>query len=58
MVLRLCGGKIDSTVLGRVIDRGLAADGRLLEFSVIVTDRPGGLQELVTLVAEKKAGYS
>ena len=49
---------IDSTVLGRVIDRGLAADGRLLKFSVIVTDRPGGLQELVTLLAEKKARYS
>ena len=58
VVLPLCGGNIDSTVLGRVINRGLAADGRLLKFSVIVTDRPGGLQELVTLLAEKKARYS
>lgn len=28
VVVPLCGGNIDTTVLGRVIDRGLAADGR------------------------------
>jgi hypothetical protein len=32
VVLCLCGGNIDTTVLGRVIDRGLAADGRLCRF--------------------------
>ncbi|KAH8049343.1 L-threonine ammonia-lyase [Aureococcus anophagefferens] len=28
----LCGGNIDVTTLGRVIDRGMAADGRLVRF--------------------------
>ena len=28
VVIPLCGGNIDTTVLGRVIDRGLAADKR------------------------------
>jgi threonine dehydratase len=29
IVVPLCGGNIDTTVLGRVMDRGLAADNRL-----------------------------
>jgi threonine dehydratase len=32
VVVLLCGGNIDITMLGRVIDRGLAADGRLIRF--------------------------
>ena len=51
MVFPLCGGNINSTVLGRVIERGLAADGRLLRFSVVVSDRPGGIAELTQLLA-------
>ena len=50
MVFPLCGGNIDSTVLGRVIERGLAADGRLLRFSVAVSDRPAGIAELTQLL--------
>jgi hypothetical protein len=46
VVLPLCGGNIDTTVLGRCLDRGLACDGRLLKFSVTVSDRPGGIAEL------------
>mmetsp|Transcript_3883 Transcript_3883/g.3483 ORF Transcript_3883/g.3483 Transcript_3883/m.3483 type:complete len:439 (-) Transcript_3883:68-1384(-) len=42
----LCGGNIDTTVLGRVIDRGLAADQRLIRFSATVSDRPGGIATL------------
>ena len=45
-MLPLCGGNIDTTVLGRCLDRGLACDGRLLKFSVTVSDRPGGIAEL------------
>eukprot|EP00966_Prymnesium_polylepis_P016313 376087-Prymnesium_polylepis.1 len=30
VVVPLCGGNIDVNVLGRVIERGLAADGRLV----------------------------
>ena len=32
--------------LDRCLDRGLAADGRLVKFSVTVSDRPGGIAEL------------
>ena len=46
VVIPLCGGNIDTTVLGRCLDRGLAADGRLVKFSVTVSDRPGGIAEL------------
>lgn len=42
----LCGGNIDTTVLGRVIDRGLAADQRLIRFAATVSDRPGGIAQL------------
>eukprot|EP00053_Salpingoeca_punica_P009377 m.84039 g.84039 ORF g.84039 m.84039 type:complete len:448 (-) comp15003_c0_seq1:173-1516(-) len=48
----LCGGNIDTTVLGRVIERGLAADGRLVRFMVSVLDRPGGLAGLTALIAQ------
>ena len=51
VVFPLCGGNINSTVLGRVIERGLAADCRLLRFSVVVSDRPGGIAELTQLLA-------
>lgn len=48
----LCGGNIDVTVLGRVIERGLAADDRLVRFMVSVSDRPGGIAKLTTLIAK------
>ena len=51
MVVPLCGGNIDTTVLGRCLERGLAADKRLIRFVVQVTDRPGGIAELTRLVA-------
>ncbi|KAI4468995.1 threonine dehydratase mitochondrial-related [Holotrichia oblita] len=50
VVLNLCGGNIDTTILGRCLDRGLAADGRLLKFSVTVSDRPGGISDLCKLI--------
>jgi hypothetical protein len=34
VVIPLCGGNIDTVTLGRVIERGLAADGRLVRFVV------------------------
>jgi threonine dehydratase len=48
----LCGGNVDTTVLGRVIDRGLAADQRLIRFSATVSDRPGGIAKLAKDMAE------
>ncbi len=36
VVIPLCGGNIDTTVLGRVLEHGLVADKRLLKFWLIV----------------------
>lgn len=52
VVLLLCGGNIDTTVFGRCLERGLAAEGRLMRFSVTVGDRPGGISELCALLAK------
>ncbi|XP_012275982.1 uncharacterized protein LOC105697329 isoform X2 [Orussus abietinus] len=52
VVIPLCGGNIDTTILGRCLERGLAAEGRLLKFSVTVSDRPGGIAELCRMLAE------
>mmetsp|Transcript_26310 Transcript_26310/g.73507 ORF Transcript_26310/g.73507 Transcript_26310/m.73507 type:complete len:506 (+) Transcript_26310:2-1519(+) len=52
IVVPLCGGNIDTTVLGRVIDRGLAADNRLCNFYATVSDRPGGIAKLTALLSE------
>jgi threonine dehydratase len=52
VVVPLCGGNIDTTVLGRVIERGLAADDRLCNFTATVSDRPGGIAKLTELLCE------
>ena len=51
VVLLLCGGNIDPNILGRVIERGLVADGRLCRFNAVISDRPGGLAVLSKQVA-------
>ena len=51
VVLILTGGNIDLAVLGRVIEHGLVTDGRLCRFSVLCSDRPGGLARLAELIA-------
>jgi threonine dehydratase len=51
VVLVLCGGNIDITMLDRVIEVGLVADGRLARFTVSITDRPGGLARLADVIA-------
>lgn len=51
VVIVLCGGNIDTTILGRCLERGLAADGRLCRFVATVSDRPGGIAELTKLMA-------
>ena len=55
-VLVLSGGNIDPVILGRVIDKGLVADGRLCRFTAVVSDRPGGLARLAQ--SSPKAGAS
>lgn len=55
VVLPLCGGNIDTTVLGRILERGLASDGRLCRFFATISDRPGGLAQFAALIAEEGA---
>jgi threonine dehydratase len=55
VVLTLCGGNIDLTMLGRVMEVGLVADGRLSRFTVSISDRPGGLARLAELIASTGA---
>jgi threonine dehydratase len=55
VVLVLCGGNIDLTILDRVIEIGLVADGRLARFTVSISDRPGGLARLAEVIASTGA---
>jgi len=51
VVLLLCGGNIDLTILDRLIDHGLATDGRRWRFVTHVSDRPGGIARLTAAIA-------
>lgn len=55
VAVMLCGGNIDTTVLGRCLERGLAADGRMVRFCVKLADRPGSLAKLTQLLDEMNA---
>ena len=52
VVLVVCGGNIDPGILSRVIEQGLVRDGRLTRFTVVISDRPGGLAALARVIAE------
>lgn len=54
VVVMLCGGNIDTTVLGRSLERGLAADGRMVRFCVKLPDKPGSLSALTQLLEQLK----
>jgi threonine dehydratase len=55
IVLLLCGGNIDVTTVSRVIERGMAIDGRLCRFTARVSDRPGSLAHLTKVLADTGA---
>lgn len=46
------GGNIDVTILSRVIDRGLQKTGRLAEFTIALTDKPGELQNVARIISK------
>ena len=58
VVLVLAGGNIDLTILDRVIEIGLVADGRLTRFTVSISDRPGGLARLAEVIASTGASIN
>ena len=51
LVLLLSGGNIDVTVVSKVIERGLAADGRLCRVTCRTSDRPGSLARVASVLA-------
>jgi threonine dehydratase len=55
VVLVLAGGNIDLTILSRLIETALVADGRLARFTAVISDRPGGLARLTSVIAEAGA---
>jgi threonine dehydratase len=55
VVLMVSGGNIDTPLLERVVPRALLARGRLLNLRVALSDRPGALGRLTTLLGEQGA---
>ena len=55
VALLLSGGNIDLSTISRIIERGLAAQGRLCRLTVELQDHPGTLAELTKLVARTGA---
>ena len=47
IVVILAGGNVDMYLLGQIVDKGLAAMGRLLKLSILLPDRPGAFKEIV-----------
>ena len=47
VVVVLAGGNVDMYLLGQIVDKGLAAMGRLLKISILLPDRPGAFKEIV-----------
>jgi threonine dehydratase len=51
----ISGGNIDVTLLSRIITRGLAFDGRLVQFQIQLRDVPGALESVLHLFHETNA---
>jgi len=51
VVAILAGGNVDMYLLGQIVDKGLAAMGRLLKLSILLPDRPGAFKEIVDEIA-------
>lgn len=54
-VFVLSGGNIDVTMLDRVIRLGLLREGRIVRLATVISDRPGSLAALTSIVAGLKA---
>lgn len=51
----LSGGNIDVNVISMIIERGLVKAGRYLRLRTLVTDKPGSLQKLLSVLADSGA---
>lgn len=48
----ICGGNIDNRILAGVLTRGLVRDGRMASLRIQITDRPGVLARIATIIGE------
>jgi len=55
VVPALCGGNIDMNTLTTVVVRGLVQTGRYLRLRTVLEDRPGALEELTEVIADRRA---
>lgn len=55
VALPLCGGNIDMTMMAKIIERGLAKDGRLVCLRTFVNDKPGMLAAVARVIADAGA---
>jgi threonine dehydratase len=51
----LTGGTIDTTFLAKILERGLAKEGRLAKFRIIAPDRPGSMADIAGIAASHEA---
>lgn len=54
VLLPLTGGNIDINLVGRFIEHGLAAAGRYFVIHTRLTDRPGELMRLLSIIADMR----
>lgn len=55
IVAILAGGNVDMYLLGQIVDKGLAAMGRLLKIFILLPDRPGALKDVVDEITTANA---
>ncbi|MGE5113618.1 MAG: threonine ammonia-lyase [Acidobacteriaceae bacterium] len=51
----ISGGNLDVSILSRIIERGLAEDGRMVRLRIHLPDYPGALHSLTGVLAEHRA---
>jgi threonine dehydratase len=51
----ISGGNLDVSILSRIIERGLAEDGRMVRMRIHLPDYPGALHRLTGVLAEHRA---
>lgn len=55
VVIIVSGGNADSPLIGRIINKGLMKQGRIMKLKVNLTDTPGSLAGLLEIIARLKA---
>jgi threonine dehydratase len=55
VVAVISGGNIDVNLVARIIERGLVKEGRRVQLSLRVSDRPGALASVLATVASERA---